>query len=107
MRGMQVRGIAMLYRCIWAGCDKIWGEPEPGVSGYSHGLCSVHIRFAFENTFRRLQIKEGNPDCYLRCFGNCHRHWCTFHPICTVAEPGPEEMEELQVRLEARHQSNN
>jgi hypothetical protein len=95
----------MLYRCIWAGCDKIWDNLEEGVKGYSHGLCSVHTRFAFENTFRRLQIKEGNPDCYLRCFGNCQRHWCTFHPICTVEDPGTEEMAELQIRLNTRRQS--
>jgi hypothetical protein len=95
----------MLYRCIWPGCDKIWGDLEEGVSGYSHGLCPVHTRLAFENTFRRFQIKEGNPDCYLRCFGNCHRHWCTFHPICTVDDPGPEQMAELTIRLEARRLS--
>jgi hypothetical protein len=97
----------MLYRCIWQRCDKIWGEPEPGVSGYSHGLCSVHARLAFASTFRRMQIKEGNPDCFLRCFGSCHRHSCTFHPLCTVEEPGPDEMEELKVRLEARSQSGH
>jgi hypothetical protein len=95
----------MQYRCIWQGCDKIWGKPESGVSGYSHGLCSVHARLAFESTFRRLQIKEGNPDCYLRCFGNCDQHWCTFHPICVAENPGPEEMEKLRIRLKARSQS--
>jgi hypothetical protein len=95
----------MLYRCIWQGCEKIWGEPEPGISGYSHGLCSVHVKSAFENIFRRLQIKEGNPDCFLRCFGNCNRHWCTFYSICTVENPGPKEIEELRNRLEARNQS--
>ncbi len=93
----------MLYRCIWPGCDKIWGEAEAGISGYSHGLCPVHARLAFEVTFRRLQVKEGNPDCYLRCSGSCHRHWCTFYPICIEEEPGPEEMEELRLRLEARY----
>ena len=76
----------MLCRCIWPGCDKIWGDLEEGVKGYSHGLCSVHTRLAFENTFS-------------------HRHWCTFHPICTVEDPGTEEMAELQVRLNARRQS--
>jgi hypothetical protein len=95
----------MLYRCIWPECDKIWGEPESGVSGYSHGLCSPHARLAYANAFRRHQIKEGNPDCYLRCFGNCHRHWCTFHPICTVENPGPEDMAELENRLNAMSQS--
>jgi hypothetical protein len=95
----------MLYRCIWQGCDKIWGEPEAGLNGYSHGLCAVHARLAYANIFRRLQIKEGNPDCYLRCFGSCNRHWCTFHPICTVENPGTAEMAELQVRLNVRRQS--
>jgi hypothetical protein len=95
----------MLYRCIWQGCDKIWGDQEEGVNGYSHGLCSFHARLAFEDTFHRLQIKEGNPDCYLKCFGNCNRHWCTFHPLCTVDDPGPEQMAELTIRLEARRLS--
>jgi hypothetical protein len=94
----------MLYRCIWQGCDKIWGDLEE-VHGYSHGLCSFHARLAFEHTFHRLQIKEGNPDCYLKCFGNCNRHWCTFHPLCTVEDPGPEQMAELTIRLEARRLS--
>jgi hypothetical protein len=101
--GVCIRGeISMLYKCIWQGCDKIWGEPEPALSGYSHGLCSVHVRLAFEKVFRKLQIKEGNPDCYLKSFGNCNRHWCTFHPICTINDPGPEQIEELTIRLEAR-----
>ena len=95
----------MLYRCVWPGCDKIWGEPELNVQGYSHGLCAVHARLAFKNTFRKLQIKEGNPDCYLSNSGSCHRHWCTFHPICTVDDPGTEELAELQLRLNARRQS--
>jgi hypothetical protein len=62
----------MLYRCMWQGCDKIWGKPEQGVSGYSYGLCSDHARLAFESTFRSFQIKEGNPDCFLSCLGNCY-----------------------------------
>ena len=95
----------MLYKCIWPGCHQIWGQPEPGVSGYSHGLCFPHARLAFAYTFRRQQIREGNPDCYLRCFGYCHQPWCTFHPICTVDNPGSEQMAELTVRLEARRQS--
>lgn len=95
----------MIYRCIWEGCDKIWGQPESSINGYSHGLCSAHARLAYANAFRKLQIKEGNPDCYLRSFGNCQRHWCTFHPICTVEDPGPEAMAELDFRLNARSQS--
>ncbi len=92
----------MRYRCIWQGCDKTWGQPEKGVHGYSHGLCAIHGRLAFEQLFRKLQIKEGNPDCYLRSFDDCPRHWCTFHPLCAVSEPGPEEIAELRVRLEVR-----
>ena len=38
------------------------GGPEKGVHGYSHGLCAVHGRLAFEQLFRKLQLKEGNPD---------------------------------------------
>ena len=71
-------------------------------TGYSHGLCPTHSRLAFADVFRRQQAKEGNPDCYLRCFGNCQRHWCTFYPLCTVDDPGPEHLAELQSRLEAR-----
>ena len=97
----------MLYKCIWHGCDKVWGDPEPGVSGYSHGLCSPHARLAFASAFRKQQIREGNPDCYLRCFGYCDRHWCTFYPICPIENPGPENMEELKLRLEARGQSGD
>jgi hypothetical protein len=92
----------MRYRCIWQGCDKTWEEPEKSVHGNSHGLCAVHGRLAFEQLFRKLQIKEGNPDCYLRSFDDCPRHWCTFHPLCAVSEPGPEEIAELRVRLEVR-----
>jgi hypothetical protein len=62
---------------------------------------------AFTDVFRRQQLKEGNPDCYLRCFGDCQRDWCTFHPVCTVAEPGLEHLEELQTRLAARLNSCN
>jgi hypothetical protein len=105
--GLLLRGGAMLYKCIWYGCDKVWGEPEPGVSGYSHGLCSPHARLAFASAFRKQQIREGNPDCYLRCFGYCHQHWCTFHPICPIENPGPENMAELKLRLKARSQSDN
>jgi len=97
----------MLYKCIWHGCDKVWGEPEPGVSGYSHGLCSPHARLAFASAFRKQQIREGNPDCYLRCFGYCDRNWCTFHPICPIENPGPENMEELKLRLEKRSRSDD
>jgi hypothetical protein len=99
--GVSGGGI-MLYKCIWEGCTKVWGEPEPGNEGFSHGLCPTHSRLAFTDVFRRQQAKEGNPDCYLRCFGNCQRHWCTFHPLCAVDEPGPEHLMELQSRLEAR-----
>ena len=95
----------MLYKCIWPRCNEVWGTPDPGVSGYSHGLCIPHVRLAFASTFRRQQIREGNPDCYLRCFGYCHQPWCTFYPICPIDNPGPEQMEELQVRLEARRRS--
>jgi hypothetical protein len=95
----------VLYKCIWPGCNEVWGEPEPGVNGYSHGLCFPHARLALAPTFHKQQIREGNPDCYLRCFGYCHQHWCTFHPICTADNPGPEQMAELRVRLEARRQS--
>jgi hypothetical protein len=103
--GLLLRGGAMLYKCIWHGCYKIWGEPEPGVSGYSHGLCLAHARLAFASIFRRWQSREGNPDCYLRCYGYCHRQWCTFYHICPIDNPGPEQMEELRVRLEARRQT--
>jgi hypothetical protein len=95
----------MLYKCIWQGCNKIWGEAEPANNGCQHGLCAAHARLAFKNTFRSLQIQEGNPDCYLSNSGSCHRHWCTFHPICTVKNSGPEEMAELGLRLAARHQT--
>ncbi len=95
----------VLYRCIWPGCDKIWGEAEAGVSGYSHGLCFPHARLAYKAAFRRHQRSEGNPDCYLKCSGYCHQHWCTFHPFCTNENPTLENMEELQVRLAARYQS--
>lgn len=95
----------MLYKCIWPGCDKVWGESEPG--GHSHGLCFTHARLAFAATFRRQQSKEGNPDCYLRCYGYCHQSWCTFYPFCTTDHPGPEQMKELRVRLEARRQTGN
>lgn len=93
----------MLYKCIWEGCNRVWGEPELGEEGYSHGLCPVHSRLAFTEVFRRLQQKEGNPDCYLRCYGNCPRHWCTFYPLCAVNEPGPEHVAELEMRLTARN----
>jgi hypothetical protein len=62
---------------------------------------------AFAGVFRRQQLKEGNPDCYLRSFGNCQRYWCTFHPVCTVDDPGPEHLQELQTRLLARLNSVN
>ncbi len=97
----------MLYKCIWPGCEAVWGEPECGVGGYSHGYCFTHARLAFAAAFRRHQIREGNPDCYLRCLGSCERHWCTFHPICPVEHPGPEQMAELQLRLEARDRSHD
>src|SRR3974390_1300062 len=87
--------VTMLYKCIWEGCTKVWGESTPGVDGYSHGICPTHSRLAFADVFRRQQAKEGNPDCYLRCFGDCQRHWCTFFPLCTVDEPGPEHLAEL------------
>ena len=97
-----IGGNAMLYKCIWQGCNKIWGKPDSDGEGYSHGLCPTHSRLAFADVFRRQQAKEGNPDCYLRSFGNCQRHWCTFFPLCTVDDPGPEHLVELQSRLEAR-----
>jgi hypothetical protein len=105
-RGMPW-GADMLYKCIWQGCHKVWGEFEPGDDGFSHGLCPTHSRLAFTDVFRRQQLKEGNPDCYLRCFGDCQRDWCTFHPVCTVDDPGLEHLEELQTRLTARHYSYN
>src|SRR3989339_1330606 len=64
------------------------GEPEPGVSGYSYGLCSLHARLACSSAFRKQQIRECNPDSYLRCFEYCHWHWCTFYPICPIENPG-------------------
>lgn len=97
----------MLYKCIWPGCDTVWGEPEPGVGGYSHGFCFTHARLALAAAFRKQQRREGNPDCYLRCLGSCDRHWCTFHPICPIEHPGPEQMAELKLRLEARDQSDD
>ncbi len=107
MGGFRTKGGAMLYKCIWPGCHEVWGEPEPGVSDYSHGLCPPHARQALASTFRRQQSKEGNPDCYLRCFGYCHQYWCTFYPICPNDNPGPEHMEELKVRLGMRSQSDD
>jgi hypothetical protein len=97
----------MLYKCIWPGCDKVWGEPEPGVSGYSYRLCPAHARLSLAPAFRKHQIREGNPDCYLRCFGDCDQHWCTFHPIWPIENPGPENMAELKLRLEARGQPDD
>ncbi len=97
---------AMLCKCIWPRCDKVWGEAEQAGNGnnaYSHGLCAAHARLAFTSTFRRQQRREGNPDCYLRCSGYCHQHWCTFHPFCTKENPEPADMAELQLRLAARH----
>jgi hypothetical protein len=96
----------MRYKCIWPGCETVWGEPEPGVSGYSNGLCVKHARLSFASAFRKLQIREGNPDCYLRCFGYCHRHWCTFHSIFPLENPGPVDLAELKLRLEARRQAH-
>jgi hypothetical protein len=102
---MALRRGAVLSKCIWPGCQEVWGEPEPGAGGYSHGLCLPHARLALASTFRRQQIREGNPDCYLRCSGYCHQPWCTFHPMCTADNPGPEQMAELKERLAVRRQA--
>ena len=92
----------MLYRCIWPGCTKVWGEPVPKANRYSHGLCPRHARVSYATVFRRQQRQEGNPDCYLRHHGYCHQSWCTYYPICINESPRPKHIRELERRLEVR-----
>ncbi len=37
-------GGAMLYKCIWQGCNKIWGEPDPGVDRLQPRLMSDSLQ---------------------------------------------------------------
>jgi len=88
--------------CNDCGCildKKNSGEAEGGVT---NGLCGKCSKKSMVPVIRRSQVREGVPDCFDRCFGNCHKYWCAFHPYCVTDDPNETAMHELFYRLTIR-----
>lgn len=70
----------MMYQCIK--CLKTWGDGQPEVDGYSHGLCECCLREALTPLYRRRQVSEGNFDCFAKASGFCDQHACKYRRVC-------------------------
>lgn len=70
----------MKFQCIK--CHVTWGEGNPELDGYSHGLCLVCVKEALAPLYRRRQIEEGNFDCFARSSGYCDQAACKYREIC-------------------------
>lgn len=85
----------MKYQCTK--CFGVWGEGNPEIEGYSHGLCANCLIEQLTPLYRKRQGREGNPDCFRKSLGNCLQTWCSYHKLCTAPEqklePGPEKFE--------------
>ncbi len=71
---------AMKFQCIK--CLVTWGEGDPEVEGYSHGLCLTCLKETLVPTVRRKQLREGNFDCFGRSGCYCDQHTCKYREVC-------------------------
>jgi hypothetical protein len=56
-------------------------------------------------TFKKQQVGEGNPDCYLESLGCCGQTWCTYHPLCPNPNPTYADVEEVYRRIAERNKN--
>ena len=70
----------MMYQCIR--CRETWGEGEPELDGYSHGLCLTCLKDALTPLYRKHQCTAGNFDCFGKSAGFCDQHACKYRKIC-------------------------
>jgi hypothetical protein len=78
----------MKYQCF--NCRRVWGEGNPEVEGYSHGLCVRCTKEALARTYRKQQLAEGNFDCFAKSSGFCDQIFCRYREICLKPEPPME-----------------
>jgi hypothetical protein len=70
----------MKYQCIR--CQTIWGEGEPELDGYSHGLCKPCLKEALTPLYRKRQLQEGTFDCFGRASEYCDQCACKYRSVC-------------------------
>jgi len=70
----------MKFQCIK--CCTVWGNGNPEVEGFSHGLCKVCLRETLTPTIRRKQLREGFFDCFGRASCYCDQIGCKYRNVC-------------------------
>ncbi|GLI35358.1 hypothetical protein DAMNIGENAA_27910 [Desulforhabdus amnigena] len=70
----------MKFQCIR--CQITWGEGNPEIEGYSHGLCKYCLKEALTPLYRNRQTKEGNFDCFGKACGFCDQYTCKYRDLC-------------------------
>lgn len=70
----------MKYQCFR--CRATWGEGEPELEGYSHGLCARCLKDALTPLYRKRQLQEGNFDCFGRASVFCDQYACKYRQTC-------------------------
>jgi len=90
----------MMYQCIK--CHRTWGEGEPELDGYSHGLCLKCLRDALIPLYRKRQSREGNFDCFGKAEGFCDQEACKYRRIC-LGEDTSGEVREMTPPPEAQN----
>ncbi len=75
----------MMFQCIR--CGITWGNGNPEIDGYSHGLCLPCLKEALIPLYRKRQVEEGNFDCFARSAGYCDQGLCKYRTICLGSLP--------------------
>ena len=73
----------MMFQCIK--CLMTWGDGQPEVDGYSHGLCASCLKDALTPLYRKRQAREGNFDCFGKSSGFCDQYDCKYRHVCVGA----------------------
>ena len=97
-------------------CKRVVGV-KAGGDGVTHTICGKCLRKSLQPIILREQAREqqegrGSWPCYMtptciidpdRQLVHCTQKDCSFFPICTRLNPGPEDLVELQARLAKRN----
>ena len=70
----------MKFQCIKCKCE--WGQGNPDLEGYSHGLCRDCLKEGVIPIYRRRQLQEGNWDCFGKAADYCDQCECKYRQLC-------------------------
>jgi hypothetical protein len=69
----------MKFKCIH--CHIEWGDGDPDLEGFSHGLCKKCLKLALSETYRKRQRTEGYQDCFATK-NECDQYHCVYRKVC-------------------------